>query len=112
MSKTDVEICNRVAEDLGIKATDIDLADEDAEKITKRIESARAFLREKGLLWWQDDATPDACEDGFAMMVRAMVCTAFGKQGQGHEAGWEDGRVLIAQVKPSEMVETQAYEFF
>lgn len=112
MTKTNVEIRNRVAEDLGVKATDMDLADEDAEKIERRISSTRAFLLERGLVWWADDAIPDACEDGYAMMVRAMVCTAFGKVNQGHEAGWKDGWDMIAAIKPSEHVETQAYEYY
>lgn len=112
MTKTTNDIINRVAEDLGLKASDVDLADEDKEKIERRVDSVTAFLREKGLIWWADDAIPDACEDGFAMMVAAMVCKAFGKQNQGHEAGWEDGRVMIAQLKPSENVEQQAYEYY
>lgn len=112
MTKTNAEIRNRVAEDLGVKATDMDLADEDAAKIEARIASTRAFLLQRGLAWWPDGQIPDECEDGYAMMVRAMACASFGKRNQGHEAGWREGWDMIAAVKPSDNVEQQAYEYY
>lgn len=110
--KTTAQLRNRVAEDLGLKAADIDLADEDAVKIEARIASVTAFLREKGLIWWDDDQIPDAVEDGFAMMVAAMACKSFGKQNQGFEAGWEDGRAMIASIKPAETIETSVTVYY
>ena len=62
MTKTHAQIRDRVAEDLGLKAADIELEDEDAAKIEARISSVTAHLREKGLIWWADDEVPDACE--------------------------------------------------
>ena len=106
MTKTTAQIRNRVGEDLGVKAQDQEMSDEQAAKIDARIVSISAHYREKGLFWWADNAVPDAVEEGLAMVVCALACGSVRKAGQGHEGKLEPGLAMIAAVKPSAKLET------
>lgn len=106
MTITTATFRNRVAEDLGIKAQDQELSDEEAAKLESRIDSITAHYREKGLFWWADDAIPEAVEEGLSMVVCALACASVRKAGQGHEAKLEVGLGMIAGVKPSAKLET------
>jgi hypothetical protein len=106
MTITNATLRTRVAEDLRIKSVDMDLDDADADRIDRRIASAQSYLRELGLIWWDDDAIPEHCEDAMSMVVCAMSCVAFGKIGQGYEAGLASGVALLKSIKPSTNVET------
>ncbi len=112
MTITSADLRLRVAENLRVKAVDRDLADEDADKIDKAIDDAFAELREQGLLWWGDDAIPQACAFALTLIVSAQACARFGKIAQGYEGGDTDGRARLAALKPSAVVETVRSEYF
>jgi hypothetical protein len=106
MTLLNTDLRQRVAENLRVKAVDRDLADEDAEKIDNAIDDVFAELRELGLLWWADDAIPQACAFALTLIVSAQACARFGKIGQGYEGGDADGRARLAALKPSAVIET------
>lgn len=106
MTYTNTELRNRVAEDLGVKAQDQELSDEQASKIEERITSTWAHFTEKGLFWWPDGTIPTAVFDGLAKVMCARVCVAVRKQGQGFENMEMPGLAEIAAVKPPAMIET------
>lgn len=106
MTYTHAQLRDRVAEDLGIKAVDEELSDESAAKIEERITSTTAYFREKGLIWWADDAIPVAAFEGMAFVMRARCCAGVRKAGQGHEEMEQPGLSMIAAVKPPGQIET------
>ena len=112
MTITSADLRLRVAEYLRVKAVDRDLADEDAEKIDNAIDDAFAELRERGLLWWADDAIPQACAFALTLIVSAQACAKFGKAGQGYEPGDADGRLRLGALKASAVTETTSAEYF
>jgi len=106
MSKTNAELRDRVAEDLGVKGQDIELSDEQAQKLEGRISSTWAHFTEKGLFWWPDGTIPDSVFDGLAKVMCARACASVRKQGQGFESLEMPGLAEIAAVKPPALIET------
>jgi hypothetical protein len=106
MSYTNAQLRNRVAEDLGVKATDQELSDEIAAKIEDRIDTVTAMYREQGLFWWADDAIPDAVVEGLTLVMCAWACASVRKAGQGHEEKLMPGLALIAAAKSSGTTDT------
>lgn len=112
MTTTTAELRNLVAEDLGIKAVDQELSDEEASRIEARINSWTAHYRERGLFWWADNAIPDHVVGGLTLVMCALVCGSVRKMGQGHEAKLEPGLAMIAGLKPSAQIETLRTHYF
>lgn len=112
MSKTNAQLRNQVAEDLGIKAIDQELSDEGASRIENRISTVHAHYLEKGLFWWADSAIPDSVFEGLSMVICAHVCASVRKAGQGHEEKLLPGLAMIAAVKPSATVDTMKTFYF
>lgn len=76
------------------------------------IASCRAELREKGLVWWDEDAIPDEALLPLRDYVAAKCCGDFGRAGKGFEAGEAIGRAGLAAVKSSDQREEQRAEYF
>lgn len=112
MSKTNAELRDRVAKDLGLKAQDQELSDELSGEIEGRIVTARAHYAEVGLFWWADDAIPDAVFDPLAALMCALCCAAVRKAGQGHEEKLPPALAAIASLKPSARVETLRTQYY
>lgn len=112
MALTKVQLRERVAEHLKVKAIDVPLSAEHASKIDDAIGDARAELRELGLCWWGEDAIPQSCAFALTLIVSAQACTKVGKAGQGYEAGDGDGRTRLAKLKPARDKTTAAPDPF
>jgi len=106
MTYTVAQLRNRVAEDLGIKAQDQELSDEEAAKIEDRYTSTHAYFVEKGLFWWPAATIPAPVFEGLVFVMVARCCAAVRKLGQGHEEKELPGLAMIAAVKPAAKVET------
>ena len=101
MTATTADLRESVAKKLRVKSTDMDLDDATASAIDDRIDEVTNYLRELGLIWWADDAIPDAALMPMTLMVAAWTCADFGKAGQGYEAGFADGKTQLSAIKPS-----------
>lgn len=112
MTYTTIQLRNRVAEDLGLKATDQELADDEAQKIEERIATVTAMYREQGLIWWPDNAIPDAAVDGLTLVMSAWTCAGVRKQGQGHEEKLTPGLAMISAVKAVQTVDALRTEYY
>lgn len=112
MARTTAELRDIVAEKLRIKAVDLDLSAENGAKIDRRIGEVTDFLREAGLIWWADNSIPNAAVLPFTLMITAWAALDFGKGGQGYEAGFIEGRSLLASLKPSADIATVQAEYF
>lgn len=97
---TKVQLRDRVARHLKIKAKDLELDAADADAIDDAIDDARAELIEKGLCWWGEDAIPQSCVFALKLIVSSQYCMSGGKAGQGYEPGDADGCVRLATLKP------------
>jgi len=112
MALTLVELRERIAEHLKIKAVDVELSAESAAKIDRAITDARAELKELGLCWWPATATPESVAFAMTIIVAAQACTGLGKAGQGYEMGDADGRTRLAKLKPKADISTVQAEYF
>ena len=112
MTITTATLIDSVAEHLRIKAVDVTLSDEDADKIERYITRITNLERQTGLIWWVDNAIPEECEFPMMLMVASAACVGFGKGGQGYEAGYQDGKTQLARLKPSALNETVPAKYF
>jgi hypothetical protein len=112
MTTTTVELRESVAEHLRLKSVDVDLDADTAAKIDRYISMVTNMERQKGLIWWVDNAIPDQCKMPMMLMVAAIGCVGFGKSGQGYESGYSDGKAQLASLKPSAVIETIAGTYF
>lgn len=96
---TKVQLRQRVAEELKVYSPDQELSADAAARIDTSIDDTRAFLMEKRLCWWGENAIPQACAIPLTWVVAAFACTKFGKAGQGYESGDERGRLELANLK-------------
>lgn len=112
MALTKVQLRERVAEHLKIKAVDIELDAANVAKIDRAIDDARAELKEIGLCWWAEGAIPQSCAFALTLIVAAQACVSVGKAGQGYESGDGDGRIRLARLKPQADVITVTAEYF
>lgn len=106
MTYTVAQLRNRVAEDLGIKAVDQELSDEQAQKIEERYTSTHAYFTEKGLFWWPLATIPDAVFEGLVFVMMARCCAGVRKLGQGHEEREQPGLAMIAACKAQGTTDT------
>lgn len=109
---TAVQLRERVAEHLKIKAADIELSAESAAKIDRAIDDARAELKELGLCWWPADAVPQSCVFAVKLIVAAQACIGVGKANQAYESGDSDGRTRLARLKPQADIITVTADYF
>jgi len=65
------------------------------------IDTSRAELQERGLVWWDANDIPDAAAMPFMLWVASQAAPAFGKNGKGHEARMMEGEVRLAALKSS-----------
>jgi hypothetical protein len=112
MALTKVQLRERVAEHLKVKAIDIPLSAELAQKIDDAIDDARAELKELGLCWWGSDSIPQSCVFALKLIISAQACMSVGKAGQGFEAGDGDGRTRLAKLKPSADKTTVSADYY
>lgn len=109
---TNIQLRDRVAEYIKVKAVDVELDDESAAKIDQGIEDALAELLERGLVWWADNAIPKSCAFSMTIIVAAQVCAKFGKSEQGYEGGDSEGRARLVGLKQSTTLETVQADYF
>lgn len=109
---TKVELRERVARHLRLKARDIELDAGIAEDIDDAIDDARAELKELGLCWWPETAIPQACVFALKLIISSQYCMSGGKVGQGYEPGDGDGRTRLSKLKPSAEIRTVTAEYF
>lgn len=112
MALTKVQLRERVAEHLKVKAPDIELDAATALRIDNAIDDARAELKERGLCWWGAEAIPQSCAFALTLIVSAQACTKVGKSGQGYESGDVDGRIRLASLRTSADISTVATDYF
>jgi len=112
MTKTTAELRESVAKKLRIKSVDMDLDADTAATIDARIQDVSDYLREAGLVWWEDNAIPNAAMMPMTLMVAAWACADVGKAGQSYESGFSDGKTQLASIKPSAVTETVRAEYF
>jgi hypothetical protein len=85
---------------------------EQASLLDLHIAAARGELFEKGLVWWDDEAIPDAVLIPYRAYIAGRCCTDFGRDGKGYEALGAAGRVALAGLKSSDQREEQRAEYF
>lgn len=73
-----------------------DPAAEDASRVGERLDQVRAELSERGLIWWDAEAIPDAAAEPFCRLVAAASADMFAKA---YDPGKAIGR--IAALKSS-----------
>jgi hypothetical protein len=112
MSLTSAQLRNRVADHLRISAVDRELSAERAAKIDDAIDDCFAELRERSLLWWSDDAIPQAAVFALTLIVSAQACAKVGKAGQGYETGDTEGYARLAKLKTTAISETVQPDYF
>lgn len=100
MSKTKVQLRERVSAHLGQASIDQTIPAEDAVQIDAAIDDATATLKELGLVWWTADAIPDAVVFAMTLASSALAAAKFGKSGQGFEGGFAEGQRLLRSLKP------------
>ena len=114
MALTKVQLRERVAEHLKVKAIDRPLSAEHAARIDTSIDDARAELKELGLCWWGEDAIPASCAFALTLIISAQACAKVGKGGQNppYETGDADGRLRLTKLKPSADISTLRVDYF
>jgi len=109
---TKVQLRQRVGEELKVYSPDQELAADVGARIDTSIADTRAWLKEKRLCWWGENAIPQAVVIPLVWIVAAFACTKFGKRGQGYEDGQERGRRELAALRPSADVTTLNPDYF
>lgn len=109
---TTVELRERVAEKTRIAGVDVELDAERAAIIDRHIGDCTAELRERGLVWWADDAIPRECAKAMTFIVSASCAVDCGKAGQGYESLDLEGRTILATLKPSASRATVRAHYF
>ena len=112
MTTTTAELRNKVAINLRIKGADVELDAERAAILDDIIGEVSADYREKGLIWWADNAIPNACVNAMKLIVSGHACAAFGKAKQGYEDAVAAGKISLAELKPSAVIGTVCAEFY
>lgn len=112
MAITTATLRESVAEHLRIKSADMDLEAEDAAKIDRYIQMVTDAERQKGLIWWVDNAIPEEARMAMVLMVSSLCAASYGKAGQGYEPGYQDGKIILASLKPSAVIETVPADYF
>lgn len=115
MSKTNLEIYQLVAEELGIIGAGETLPADNSDMISRRADLVRQWLIEESLCYWISDAIPDAAALPYAQVVAGQCAEAFGR-GPNSETPYllgETGyRLLERHVSQRSSKEPVAAEYF
>ena len=79
MSLTNVQVHTLVAEELGLISGNESLSADDADKISRRRVSVRAWLVEEGLCYWLDGVIPDAASLPYAQILAGQCAEMYGR---------------------------------
>lgn len=79
MSVTNTDLYQLVAEELAIIGAGESLSADMSDMISRRAEKVRAWLIEESLVYWIDDAIPDAAALPYAQVVAGQCAEAFGR---------------------------------
>lgn len=76
---TNVELYQLVAEELGIIGAGESLSADVSDMISRRASKVRNWLIEEAVVYWLDDAIPDAAALPYAQVVAGQCAEAFGR---------------------------------
>lgn len=79
MTTTNTELYQLVAEELSIIGAGESLSADVRDIIERRATKVRAWLIEEGLVYFLDDATPDAAALPYAQIIAGQCAEAFGR---------------------------------
>lgn len=79
MSITAAQLYTLVGEELGIISGTMALSADDADKISRRHTSVRAWLLEESLVYWPSNTIPDAASLPFAQIIADQCAELFGR---------------------------------
>lgn len=79
MSKTSAEIYLLAAEELGIVGAGESLSADMSDMISRRAALVREWLIEEGVVYWLNDAIPDAAALPYAQVIAGQCAEAFGR---------------------------------
>ena len=79
MTTSNVELYALVAEELGLISNGETLDANTSDMISRRASKVRAWLIEESLVYWLDDAIPDAAALPYAQVVAGQCAEAFGR---------------------------------
>lgn len=104
MTATTAELRESVAGKIKILRADMPLDAADAATIDRKIGEVTNYYRERGVVWWVDNAIPNAAVLPMTMLVAAWTADDFGKVA---DPLWApNGLALLASIKPSAAIET------
>lgn len=112
---TNVELYQLVAEELGIIGAGESLSADVSDMISRRASKVRNWLIEEAVVYWLDDAIPDAAALPYAQVVAGQCAEAFGR-GPNSDSPYllgETGyRLLERHVSQRSNKETVSAEYF
>ena len=79
MSVTNTDLYQLVAEELAIVGAGESLSADVSDMISRRASKVRAWLIEEALVYWLDDAIPDAAALPYAQVIAGQCAEAFGR---------------------------------
>ena len=79
MTITNNELYILVAEELGIIGAGQSLSADDRDRIARRAQKVRAWLIEEGLVYFIDDAIPDAAALPYAQIIAGQCAEMYGR---------------------------------
>lgn len=79
MTVTNTEMYQLVAEELGIIGAGESLSADVSDMISRRAAKVRSWLIEEGIVYFVDDAIPDAAALPYAQVVAGQCAEAFGR---------------------------------
>ncbi len=115
MTITNTDLYQLVGEELGLIGAGQSLAAGDRDRIARRAEKVRAWLIEEGLVYWIDDAIPDAAALPYAQVVAGQCAEIYGR-GPGSDAPYALGetgyRLLERHVSQRSSKEPVVTDYF
>lgn len=109
---TKVTLRERVAKHLRVKARDMELDAGVAADIDEVIDDTREQLREKGLMWWPENAIPQSTVNALKLIISAYAAGLVGKSGQGYEAALAEGLAQLAELKQTADIMPVSADYF
>lgn len=79
MTITNTDLYTLVAEELGLISGNESLSADDTDKISRRAAKVRAWLTEEAMVYWIDDAIPDAAALPYAQIVAGQCAEMYGR---------------------------------
>lgn len=98
MTTTNLQLYTLVGEELGIVQGNEALSADDTDKISRRATRVRAWLLDEGLVYWLDDAIPDAAALPVAKILASQCAEVFGR-GPTAESPYADGPAGLQLLK-------------